>query len=88
MPQTIHLPETMANWPLPRRLNPHYAAVVQQSAEWISSFGAFGPKAQTAFDKCNIGEYSCRGGPVDCIAYCSHLRRSPCHDELSDAKPR
>ncbi|PIL22415.1 terpene synthase [Ganoderma sinense ZZ0214-1] len=55
MPQTIRLPETMANWPLPRRLNPHYAAVVEQSAEWISSFGAFGPKAQLAFDKCNIG---------------------------------
>lgn len=64
MPQTIRLPETMARWPLPRRLNPHYAAVVEQSAEWISSFGAFGPKAQLAFDRCNIGGCHGRAGCV------------------------
>ena len=45
----------MAGWPLPRRINPYYGDVSEESANWIRSFHAFSPAAQKAFDKCNFG---------------------------------
>lgn len=52
-PTKIFIPDTLARWPWPRRINPHYAAVVEDSTAWIKSFGALSPKAQHAFDRCN-----------------------------------
>ncbi|TBU55418.1 terpenoid synthase [Dichomitus squalens] len=54
-PKTFHLPETMAGWPLPRRLNVFYGNVSYESANWIRDFHAFSSTAQRAFDKCNFG---------------------------------
>ena len=57
MAKTFRLPETMARWPLPRRLNPYYGEVSEDSADWLRSFRGFSPAAQTAFDRCNFGKY-------------------------------
>ncbi|KAG1869402.1 terpenoid synthase [Suillus subalutaceus] len=41
----IFIPDLLARWPFPRRLNQHY-----------SNFKAFSPKAQQAFNRCNLGK--------------------------------
>ncbi|KAI0661795.1 terpenoid synthase [Cubamyces menziesii] len=51
----IRLPDTMARWPFPRRVNPFYPDVAEESASWLRSFNAFTPAAQRAFDRCDIG---------------------------------
>ncbi|KAI0067235.1 terpenoid synthase [Artomyces pyxidatus] len=53
-PSQICLPNPLARWPIPRRLNPHYAEVKAESIAWIHSFQAFGPKSQKAFDRCDF----------------------------------
>ncbi|KAF7368135.1 Terpene cyclase [Mycena sanguinolenta] len=45
------LPNSMANWPWPRRINPHFEAVKAECEVWFRSFNAFSPKAQKAFEK-------------------------------------
>ncbi|KAL5510885.1 hypothetical protein ACEPAG_4642 [Sanghuangporus baumii] len=50
----LHLPDTLANWPWPRTINPHYEAVKAESDAWFRSFNAFSTKSQYAFDKCNF----------------------------------
>ncbi|EED81950.1 predicted protein [Postia placenta Mad-698-R] len=53
-PQMIHLPETMANWPWPRYINPHYEEVKAQSDAWFKEFKPFTETSQHAFDKCDF----------------------------------
>ncbi|KAM5537397.1 hypothetical protein V8D89_008916 [Ganoderma adspersum] len=55
MAKTFRLPETLARWPFPRRLNPYYGKVSEDSADWLRSFRGFSPSAQNAFDRCNFG---------------------------------
>ncbi|GJE99460.1 terpene synthase [Phanerochaete sordida] len=55
IPKTIFIPDTLARWPFPRRINPHYKTVAPQSAAWLREFHAFGPRSQLAFDKCDFG---------------------------------
>ncbi|KAF8452301.1 hypothetical protein L210DRAFT_3384514, partial [Boletus edulis BED1] len=50
----VFIPNTLARWPWPRRINPHYDAVKKESAAWTTSFGAFSPKAQHAFNRCDF----------------------------------
>ena len=57
-PTKIFIPDTLARWPWPRRINPHYATVAKDSTAWIKSFGALSPKAQHAFDRCNFSKSS------------------------------
>ncbi|OIW25415.1 terpenoid synthase [Coniochaeta ligniaria NRRL 30616] len=54
MAHSIVLPNMLANWKWPRRINPHYDEVKQASAAWLAGFGAFSPKAQQAFDRCDF----------------------------------
>ncbi|CCM04069.1 uncharacterized protein FIBRA_06228 [Fibroporia radiculosa] len=57
MPEPIkmlYLPETMANWPWPRMINPYYEEVKAASNAWFRSFNAFKPESQRAFDKCDF----------------------------------
>ncbi|KAF8557453.1 hypothetical protein OG21DRAFT_315398 [Imleria badia] len=63
-PTKIFIPDLLAKWPWPRRLNPHYAAVKKESAAWIASFGAFSPKAQYALDLCDASRLACMGCPM------------------------
>ncbi|KAI0061988.1 terpenoid synthase [Artomyces pyxidatus] len=50
----IRLPEPLSTWPLPRKINPHYAEVKADCVAWIHSFNALSPKAQKAFDRCDF----------------------------------
>lgn len=50
----IYLPDTLAEWPWPRAINPHYAEAKEESQAWAASFNAFSPKAQHAFNRCDF----------------------------------
>lgn len=52
--QVLHLPHTLASWPWPRLINPHYEDCKRESSAWAESFHAFGPKAQVAFNNCDF----------------------------------
>ena len=55
---TITLPDTLASWPFPRRINPHYETVAPESSAWVRRLRAFGPLSQRAFDKCDFGQFA------------------------------
>ncbi|KAK0214397.1 terpenoid synthase [Armillaria fumosa] len=50
----FRIPDTLAYWPWPRTINPHYEEVKAASEAWFRSFKAFGPESQSAFDRCNF----------------------------------
>jgi hypothetical protein len=54
MSPTFRLPDTLARWPYARRLNTAYEEIKHESSNWLESFNAFSPKAQSAFDKCDF----------------------------------
>lgn len=56
-PTRIFIPNVLARWPWPRRINPNYAVVKKEAAAWMTSFRAFSPKAQDAFDRCDFSGY-------------------------------
>ncbi|KAI0291779.1 terpenoid synthase [Multifurca ochricompacta] len=51
----FYIPNVLENWKWPRRINPHYLEVKAESAAWVRSFGAFSPRAQAAYDRCDFG---------------------------------
>ena len=53
-PTRVFLPNVLARWPWPRRINPKYAVLKQEADTWITSFRAFSPKAQDAFNRCDF----------------------------------
>ncbi|KAK0220880.1 terpenoid synthase [Armillaria nabsnona] len=67
----FRIPDTLAYWPWPRRSNPHYEEVKAASEAWFRSFKAFGPRAQSAFDRCNFSLLSSLAYPA---ATKEHLR--------------
>ncbi|KIJ32544.1 hypothetical protein M422DRAFT_184320 [Sphaerobolus stellatus SS14] len=52
--KTLYLPETMANWPWKRAINPHYEAVLVETYAWFEGFKAFTPKFLEAWKKSDI----------------------------------
>jgi len=48
------LPDPLAQWPWPRKLNQHYPKVKPESDMWIHSFEALDAKSQRSFDLCNF----------------------------------
>jgi len=54
MSERYYIPDNLAKWKWPRRINPYYAEVKAASAAWARSFGAFSPKAQEAYDRCDF----------------------------------
>jgi len=54
MSNRYRIPDNLTNWKWPRHLNPHYPEVKAASAAWARSFGAFSPKAQEAYDRCDF----------------------------------
>ncbi|KAF9806349.1 hypothetical protein IEO21_08705 [Rhodonia placenta] len=54
-PKMIYLPDTMANWPWPRAINPHHEEVKAESDAWFEGFKPFTKQSQVAFDKCDFG---------------------------------
>ncbi|THH10180.1 hypothetical protein EW146_g8449 [Bondarzewia mesenterica] len=71
MSEKIYIPDTLANWKWPRHLNTHYAEVKKESAAWLASFGAFSPRAQYAFDRCDFNLLASFAYP---LANKEHLR--------------
>ncbi|KAG1801186.1 terpenoid synthase [Suillus variegatus] len=69
----IFIPDLLARWPFPRRLNHHHSKVCAESFSWLASFKAFSPKAQQAFDRCNFSLLGCLAYP---IAGEEHVRSS------------
>lgn len=56
-PTRIFIPNVLARWPWPRRINPNYAVIKREAGAWMTSFRAFSPKAQDAFDRCDFSGY-------------------------------
>ncbi|KAM7192315.1 terpene cyclase [Naviculisporaceae sp. PSN 640] len=50
----IYIPDTLAHFPWPRSVNPHFEECKAESDAWIRSFRVFSPKAQKAFDRCDF----------------------------------
>ncbi|KAI0820288.1 terpenoid synthase [Trametes gibbosa] len=50
----LQIPDTMARWPWPRRINPWHAEVIAESKAWLHSFSIFTPARQAAFDACKV----------------------------------
>lgn len=51
----IYLPDTMANWPWPRAINPHYEEVEAESDAWFEGFKPFAKRLQLALETCDPG---------------------------------
>ena len=83
-PTRVFLPNVLARWPWPRRINPKYAVLKQEADTWITSFRAFSPKAQDAFNRC---DFSMRlsSWPVRVLIL---FDRSPCLPSLSKSEQR
>jgi hypothetical protein len=54
MSNKYYIPDILENWKWPRVINPHFQEVKAASAAWARSFGAFSPKAQDAYDRCDF----------------------------------
>ncbi|KAH9965227.1 terpenoid synthase [Russula dissimulans] len=54
MSNRYRIPDNLTNWKWPRHCNPYYPEVKAASAAWARSFGAFSPKAQYAYDRCDF----------------------------------
>ena len=52
----FNLPDPLAQWPWPRRLNATYKTAKAESVAWIASYNAFSPRAQKAFEKCDFSK--------------------------------
>jgi hypothetical protein len=51
----IRLPDALASWPFPRRINRYYDEVKAEAERWIHDLNVLEPKTQKAFDKCDFG---------------------------------
>ena len=51
----LYIPDTMSDWPWPRKINPFYEEVTAESNAWFKSFKPFTPESQYAYDKCDFG---------------------------------
>ncbi|KAG1847828.1 terpenoid synthase [Suillus subalutaceus] len=84
----IFIPDLLARWPFPRRLNQHYSKVSAESSAWLESFKAFSPKAQHAFDRCDFNLLGCLAFPNASEEHvrsaCDYLNLVFVIDEYSD----
>ncbi|KAG2124659.1 terpenoid synthase [Suillus clintonianus] len=62
--EKFFIPDLLARWPFPRRLNHYYPKVRAESSAWLESFKAFSPKAQDAFNRCDCSLLSCLAHPI------------------------
>ncbi len=57
----FHLPDTLRNWPWPRRINPFYEVCKKESQGWCEAFVAFSPNAQTSFNGYDVSKMNALG---------------------------
>ncbi|KAI9457169.1 terpenoid synthase [Boletus coccyginus] len=62
--EVIFIPNVLARWPWPRRINPNYAVVKKEADAWIMNFQAFSPSAQDAFNRCDFNLLACLAYPL------------------------
>ncbi|KAI0062689.1 terpenoid synthase [Artomyces pyxidatus] len=91
MHDKFYIPDCLENWNWPRALNPHYAEIKAESAAWARSFGAFSPKAQEAYDRCDFNLLACLAYPrldkVHIRTACDLMNVCFVFDEYSDVSP-
>ncbi|KAH9026094.1 terpenoid synthase [Lactarius hengduanensis] len=63
MPERYYIPKTLENWKWPRHINSHHNEVQAETAAWIKSSGVLSPKAQEAYDRCDINLLASLGYP-------------------------
>ncbi|KAG1873120.1 terpenoid synthase [Suillus subluteus] len=84
----IFIPDLLARWPFPRRLNQHYSKVSAESCAWLEGFKAFSPKAQQAFNCGNFGLVGCLAYPIASEEHvrsaCDYMNLATVIDEYSD----
>jgi hypothetical protein len=84
----IFIPDLLARWPFPRRLNQHYPKVSAESCAWLESFQAFSPKAQQAFDRCDFSLLGCLTYSIASEEHvrstCDYMNLAAVIDEYSD----
>ena len=59
----LYIPDFMASWPWPRRINPLYEEVAAESNAWLMSFAPFTPQSQHAFEQCDFGRLAALAYP-------------------------
>ncbi|KAH9169505.1 terpenoid synthase [Lactarius sanguifluus] len=64
MAERYYIPKTLENWKWPRRINPHHNEVQAETVAWIKSSGVLTPKAQEAYDRCDINLLASLGYPL------------------------
>ncbi|KAI0265533.1 terpenoid synthase [Gloeopeniophorella convolvens] len=65
MSQKFYIPDLLEDWKWANRLiNPYYQEVRAESEAWMRNFGAFEPKAQHAFDRCDFSLLAALGHPT------------------------
>ncbi|KAG0702642.1 terpenoid synthase [Suillus ampliporus] len=62
-PKKIFLPDLLARWPFPRRLNQYYSKVNAESLAWVESF-SLSSKAQHTINRGQFSLLSCLGHPI------------------------
>ncbi|KAG1746797.1 isoprenoid synthase domain-containing protein [Suillus occidentalis] len=62
-PRMIYLPDTMANWPWLRTINPHFEDVKAEADASLRDFKALSPESQKAFDKCDFARLAALAYP-------------------------
>ncbi|KAF7303042.1 Terpenoid synthase [Mycena kentingensis (nom. inval.)] len=90
MPTLLNLPDILAAWPWPRKLNAHYAECRPESQAWSHSFQIFSsPKAQRALDMCDPSLLGALAYPdvnrARCRVACDLIYVFGMFDESSDA---
>ncbi|KAG1882553.1 hypothetical protein F4604DRAFT_1921112 [Suillus subluteus] len=84
----IFIPDLLARWPFPRRLNQHYSKVSAEASAWLESLKVFSPKAQKAFDSGKFCLLSCLSYPIACEEHlrsaCDFMNLAFIIDEFSD----
>ncbi|KAH9065032.1 terpenoid synthase [Lactarius vividus] len=64
MPERYYIPVNLDKWKWPRHINSNYTEVKAASSEWLRSFGAFSPKAQEAYDRCDVDRLAALAYPL------------------------
>ncbi|KAH7926244.1 terpenoid synthase [Leucogyrophana mollusca] len=85
---TFYLPDTLARWPWPRTISPHFGKVDAASAAWFLQFKALQPKSQKAFDRGRFGLLAAlafpRASEEHFLAACNLMRLLFFIDEYTD----
>ncbi|KAI0066962.1 terpenoid synthase [Artomyces pyxidatus] len=91
MSEKFYIPNCLENWKWPRAINPYYEEVKAESAAWARSFGAFSPKAQHAYDRCDFNLLACLAYPrlnkERARTGCDLMNMFFVFDEYSDVSP-